>query len=115
MPSRAAEGLPASRAERTLAVVWALVNKQSVFSLVVMSWSALASAFALSCQAQLTDAEAAALADRILPFVRVDALDVIGAELAVGRGVLAQGKQIMDCRLAHGPRPQSWNRLRTLE
>lgn len=28
------------------AVVWALVNKQSVFSLVVMSWSALASAFA---------------------------------------------------------------------
>nr|WP_277610911.1 sodium/proline symporter [Microbulbifer celer] len=29
----------------TLAVVWALVNQQSVFSLVVMSWSALASAF----------------------------------------------------------------------
>src|SRR5690606_10698411 len=28
------------------AVAWALLNKQSVFSLVVMSWSALASAFA---------------------------------------------------------------------
>ncbi|QIL90116.1 sodium/proline symporter [Microbulbifer sp. SH-1] len=30
----------------TAAVAWALLNKQSVFSLVVMSWSALASAFA---------------------------------------------------------------------